>query len=202
VPQQEGEFSTAAEAAQDFAAASRSKATLRAYKSDWHDFEKWCDRHCLITLPADARTVAAYLSAMATGQPAKLATIRRRLATIGYAHRCAKYDSPADDPAVKATMAGIARTIGSARTKKTALTAALVAKIVKAISADTVAGLLDRALLLLQFAAALRVSELVDLNVNDVARHSEGIVLTIKRSKTDQDGVMDFASGAVGRPTQ
>jgi hypothetical protein len=44
-------------------------------------------------------------------------------------------------------------------------------------------------LLLLQFSAALRVSELVDLNVNDVARHSEGIVLTIKRSKTDQDGV-------------
>ena len=75
VRQQDGELSTAVEAAQDFMAASRSKATLRAYKSDWHDFEKWCDRHCLIMLPADARTVAAYLSAMATGQPAKLATI-------------------------------------------------------------------------------------------------------------------------------
>jgi hypothetical protein len=41
-------------------------------------------------------------------------------------------------------MAGIARTIGSARTKKMALTAGLVAKVVKAISADTLAGLLDR----------------------------------------------------------
>jgi hypothetical protein len=78
VLQREGELSTAVEAAQDFAAASRSKATLRAYRSDWHDFEKWCDRHCLITLPADSRTVAAYLSAMAKGRPAKLATIRRR----------------------------------------------------------------------------------------------------------------------------
>jgi len=83
VLQREGELSTAVEAAQDFMAASRSKATLRAYKSDWHDFEKWCDRHCLIMLPADARTVAAYLSSMATGRPAKLATIRRRLATTG-----------------------------------------------------------------------------------------------------------------------
>jgi hypothetical protein len=82
------------------------------------------------------RPVAAYLSSLATGRPMKLATIRRRLATIGYAHRCAKHDSPADDPAVKATMAGIARTIGSARTKKTALTAALVTKVVKAISAE------------------------------------------------------------------
>ena len=83
VPQREGELSTAVEAAQDFMAASRSKATLRAYRSDWHDFEKWCDHHCLIMLPADARTVAAYLSSMATGRPAKLATIRRRLATTG-----------------------------------------------------------------------------------------------------------------------
>jgi site-specific recombinase XerD len=73
--------------------------------------------------------------------------------------------------------------------RKTALTAALVTRVVKAIPGDTVAGLLDRALLLLQFSAALLVSELVDLKVNDVARHSEGIVLTIKRSKTDQEGI-------------
>jgi hypothetical protein len=46
VPQQDGGLSTAVEAAQDFMAASRSKATLRAYRSDWHDFEKLCDRHC------------------------------------------------------------------------------------------------------------------------------------------------------------
>jgi site-specific recombinase XerD len=85
-----GELSTAVEVAQDFMVASRSKATLRAYRSDWHDFEKWCDRHCLITMPADARTVAAYLSSMATGRPMKLATIRRRLATIDYAHRALK----------------------------------------------------------------------------------------------------------------
>ena len=190
MPQQEGEFSTAAEAAQDFAAASRSKASLRAHKSDWHDFEKWCDRHCLITLPASPQAVAAYLSAMAMApRPAKLAAIRRRLATISYAHRLGEHRSPADDPVVSATMAGIARTIGSARTKKTALTAALVTREVKAIPGDTVAGLLDRALLLLQFSAGLRVSEPVDLKVNNVARHQEGIVLMIKRSKTDQKGV-------------
>jgi site-specific recombinase XerD len=112
---------------QDFVAASRSKATLRAYKSDWRDFEKWCESHCLITLPAAPGTVAAYLSAMAMGpRPAKLATIRRRLATIDYAHRCVDQRwIPSGDPVVSATMAGIARTIGSAHSKKTALTAAL-----------------------------------------------------------------------------
>ena len=106
MPQRDGELSTAVEAAQDFVAASRLKATRRAYKSDWHDFEKWCDRHCLITLPASPQAVAAYLSAMAMApRPAKLATIRRRLAMIGYAHRCADQRSPADDPVVNATIA-------------------------------------------------------------------------------------------------
>jgi hypothetical protein len=66
-------------------------------------------------------------------------------------------------------MAGIARTIGSARTKKTAPTAALVTKVVKAISADTIAGLLDRALLLLQFAAAFAIIAITLLGLAQAA---------------------------------
>ena len=65
---------------------------------------------------------------------------------------------------------------------------------VKAISADTVAGLLDRALLLLQFSAALRVSELVDLKVNDVARHSEGIVLVAAGKAANLEGERSLPS--------
>jgi hypothetical protein len=40
VRQQDGELSTAVEAAQDFVAASRSKATLRAYKSEGADIAR------------------------------------------------------------------------------------------------------------------------------------------------------------------
>jgi site-specific recombinase XerD len=50
------------------------------------------------------------------------------------------------------------------------------------------AGLRDRALLLLGFAGALRRSEIVDLDVNDVARHSKGALIIVRRSKTDQTG--------------
>jgi integrase len=49
-------------------------------------------------------------------------------------------------------------------------------------------GLRDRALILVGFAGALRRSELVALDVADVARHPKGIVLTIRKSKTDQTG--------------
>jgi hypothetical protein len=50
-----------------------------------------------------------------------------------------------------------------------------------------VRGLRDRALLLVGFAAALRRSELVALEVRDMAFESEGVVLTIRRSKTDPE---------------
>jgi len=46
----------------------------------------------------------------------------------------------------------------------------------------------DRALLLVGFAAALRRSELVALDVNDVVARPEGLVVNIRRSKTDQEG--------------
>lgn len=46
----------------------------------------------------------------------------------------------------------------------------------------------DRALLLVGFAAALRRSELVALDVADVAFVTEGLVVTLRRAKTDQEG--------------
>jgi integrase len=47
----------------------------------------------------------------------------------------------------------------------------------------------DRALLLIGFAGGLRRSELVAINLIDFERVREGIILIIRRSKTDQDGV-------------
>lgn len=88
---------------------------------------------------------------------------------------------------MKAVLSGIARELGSAPHKKAALTAELVSKAVRRIPTD-VLGLRDRALLLLGFAAALRRSELVDLKVNDIARHPKGIIVIVRKSKTDQAG--------------
>ena len=46
----------------------------------------------------------------------------------------------------------------------------------------------DRALLLLGFAGAMRRSELVALDVADVVETADGLIVTIRRSKTDQEG--------------
>jgi site-specific recombinase XerD len=49
-------------------------------------------------------------------------------------------------------------------------------------------GLRDRAILLLGFAGALRGSELVALNVEDLEETAEGLLVTIRRSKTSSGG--------------
>jgi integrase len=49
-------------------------------------------------------------------------------------------------------------------------------------------GVRDRALLLLGFAAALRRAELVALDVEDLQFVKQGVVLIVRRSKTDQEG--------------
>jgi integrase len=53
---------------------------------------------------------------------------------------------------------------------------------------DTLAGCRDRALLLLGFAGGFRRSELAALDVGDVLATDDGLVMKLRRSKTDPEG--------------
>lgn len=176
----------ATSAAADFAEAAKARGTLRGYYADWRHFSTWCEGVHVTAMPATPETVAAYLGAIAAAG-LRVKTIERRAAAIRHFHKAAGYDNPAAHPGVRATLEGIRRALGTAPRKKAALTAELVAKAVRKIPSD-LAGLRDRAIILLGFAAALRRSELVALDVSDVARHPKGIVVNLRRSKTDQVG--------------
>ena len=78
-------------------------------------------------------------------------------------------DSPTSSEAIKAVLAGIRRSVGTAVTRKAAATAEVVRAIVGQTPTD-LHGLRDRALLLLGFAGAFRRSELVALDVDDSKR--------------------------------
>src|SRR5215203_2213094 len=173
-------------AARDFAASSKSDATRRAYRSDMADFSAWARDLDLAPLPASPATVAAYLAAL-TDRKLKAATITRRVAAIAYAHSLAGHDNPCRAATVRAVVQGIKRKLGTRPTKKAPLTDALVAKAIKKTPV-TLIGSRDRALVLLGFAAALRRSELVALDVEDLERRPEGILIRVKRSKGDQEG--------------
>lgn len=177
--------------ASDYAAASKSEATKRAYGSDWQDFVGWCDRSGVAALPASPATLAGYLAQLADSGK-KVSTIRRRVAAIAYAHRLKSLPSAHETEPVKAVLAGIRRRIGVAVERKAPATARTLRKMTgarrqKEAAACDLRTLRDSALLLLGFAAALRRSELVALDVADLEFVEQGVIVHVRRSKTDQD---------------
>ena len=169
-----------------FAAASRADATLRAYRSDWADFAAFCGRHALTPLPADPATVALYVTDLA--RTLRPSTINRRVAAISIYHQREGLDSPTRDPRVREIMKGIRRRLTAATHEAAPARIGEVRRMIAHLP-NSLAGRRDRAVLLVGFASALRGSELVALNVEDIEERDEGIVLVKRRSKTDQEGV-------------
>ncbi len=172
--------------AKAYAGASRSDRTRAAYSSALGVFVTWCREAGAEPMPADPLTVAAYVAHLAdTGR--KPATIDLHVAAIAAAHRAGGFDNPAASETVKATIRGARRALGTRQTRKAPVTAETLRKMLRKIP-DSPAGLRDRALILLGFAAALRRSELVALDVPDIERHRRGLMVRLRRSKTDQAG--------------
>jgi len=175
------------EEAAGYARAEKAAATRRAYRSDFALFHSWCEGKRMPALPAEPETVAAFLAAEAK-RGVKPSTIGRRLAAIRYAHKLAGHESPTNAEAVKATLRGIRRTAASAPTRKAPATAEKILVMVRKTGGD-LKGLRDRAILLLGFAGAFRRSELVALEVADLEFCDGGLQVTIRKSKTDQEGL-------------
>lgn len=173
-----------ADRAREYAEASRSANTTRAYESDLKSFCAWCKERGLTCLPATAETVSLFAAWCA--ERYKPATIERRLASIAAAHSAAGYEPPTSHGVVKAVLRGIRRAKGTAQARKTALLVDDLRRLVGCV-APGLKGTRDRALLLLGFASALRRSELVGLDAGDVRFEREGVILTVRKSKTDQE---------------
>jgi integrase len=179
------ELAEIAAEARDYVAASRAENTTRVYRTGWAQFSAWCDEHRVTPLPASAETVALYVADLAKG--AKPATIYLRLAAISAAHRAAGHDSPTKEEAVRLVRRGVRRTLGTAQRQVHPVTVPDLREMVKGLGTGP-GGCRDRALLLLGFAGALRRSELVGLDVADVVEGSDGLIVRLRRSKTDQEG--------------
>ena len=118
----------------------------------------------------------------------KPASIERKLAAIASAHLSSGYENPCGHGVVKAVLRGIRRSKGVAQSRKRALLVDDLRKLVREAGGHRLIEVRDRALLLVGFASALRRSELVGLDFDDVRFEREGVVLTVRKSKTDQDG--------------
>ena len=175
-----------AERTRGFIEVAKAENSRRAYRSDWHHFESWCHSHDLFYLPAAPETVAFYLSALAADH--KPSSLQRKLTSITKAHQAAGFPTPASmqNAIVGETMKGIRRTLGTAQSGKEPLVTTDILKMLNALG-EGLLNCRDRALLLVGFAGGFRRSELVNLDVEDITETADGLVVQVRRSKTDPE---------------
>ena len=173
--------------AQDFLKASKSENTLTAYKSDWKCFSSWCAARNKDSLPATAITVTLYITDLAN-KGMKVSTLSRRISAITKAHRLANCaDIPTKTEEFREFFKGVKNTLRCEQNKKKALLTGDIQTIIHMIP-DRLIGVRDKAIFLVGFAGGFRRSEIAALDVEDIEFREEGMIVTIRNSKTDQEG--------------
>lgn len=164
---------------------TKSDNTRRAYRSDFLQFTKWCEKNGLINIPSDETTLSLYIVSL-NEMKYLPATIRRKLTSIAQAHKLSGHATPVTDR-IKEIEKGIRRLNGTAQTKAKPITAKILSRLLNFCD-NTLIGFRDKCLLLIGFCGAFRRSELVGINFEDIETVDEGIIISLKTSKTDQEG--------------
>ncbi len=112
--------------------------------------------------------------------------LARHLVAIRRAHALRGLPDPVRSELVRLTFRGIRRAHGRPQRRAAALAAEEMAVIVASLG-DSLRDARDRALLLVGFAGAFRRSELSRIDCKSIERTPRGIIVTIPRSKTDQE---------------
>lgn len=190
--------------------------TTRAYRADWERFTAWCDRWAYAPLPVHPLVLADYLTEHAaqvvTGpRPASprggggerrryaVSTLSRWVASVNARHTAAGYLPPGQHELVRTTLAGLRRAYAAEGSRPVRRRAPLLTEDLRLLLADAreaagswvaqIAERRDSALLLFGQPGAFRRSELVALNLADIAvEDGYGLFVAVRRSKTDQVG--------------
>ncbi|MDQ1430730.1 MAG: hypothetical protein QOF40_1332 [Actinomycetota bacterium] len=154
--------------------------TIAAYRADWSDFLRWCDAHAVSAIPAADDVVVAYVEDLAA--TLRASTVQRRVASIRNAHADAGFTAATDTSAIGAALAR-ARWYRRDSTTETTPIAVDELRAMSISLPDSIAGVRDRALLLIGYGAALRPSEIVHLDVGDLTIMRDALGVATERGR-------------------
>ena len=169
---------------------SKAINTVRAYKSDFKDFDLFCVQNEFKTLPSEPKIVSLYLTHLSS-KNIKLSTIKRRLVSIGVIHKMKGHYLDTKHPIIIENLMGIKRRKGIVQRGKKPILINDLKKIIDAINQqkeEDIKKLRDKSIILVGFSGGFRRNEIVSLDVEDLDFVYEGLKITVRRSKTDQFG--------------
>ncbi len=168
---------------------SKAYNTFRAYKSDFKNFEAFCAKHGFNSLPSEPKIVSLYLTHLSKNS--KISTLRRRLVSISMVHKLKGHYLDTKHPIIVENLMGIRRVKGSIQKGKKPILINHLKLIIDAINEkkiEEIKKLRDKTIILLGFGGGFRRTELISIDYEDLEFVSEGLKITIRRSKTDQFG--------------
>lgn len=174
-------------------AGAYSEITLRGYRNDLIVFKRWCAINNSDWLPASPDTIARFVDEEA---PTKsIATVKRRICAIQFAHRMSDFPSPISHSEVHLALRRAARAKRRRPQQALGLSAEMLDRIVDACP-PTLAGLRDAAMFRVGYDTLCRSSELVAMRVEHLAVDLSSI--EVPRSKSDPfgDGRIAYLSPA------
>ena len=158
--------------------------TLRAYRSDFTHYEKWCASHGWPPIPATAERLALYIEEMSAKY--KSATIRRRFNSLSSLFYLTKNPNPVRDPEVTLAMKRMHRQIGRAQKQASPLTLKYLEQMKRKCD-NSNRGMRDKVLLQLGYETMRRRSEICAFKFEDLEQMPNGkYSLLLRQSKTDQ----------------
>ena len=169
---------------------SKANNTLRAYNSDFNDFELFCVKNGFKSLPSDPKIVSLYLTHLST-KDLKMSTLKRRLVSIGVIHKLKGHYLDTKHPSIIENIMGIKRRKGSVQKAKKPILINNLKAIINVIdkqNKEEIKKLRDRTIILIGFSGGFRRNEIVSLDYDDLDFVPEGLKINIRRSKTDQFG--------------
>ena len=168
---------------------SKANNTLRAYKSDFKDFGGFCAKHGFDSLPTEPKIVALYLTNLS--KTSKISTLRRRLVSISMVHKLKGHYLDTKHPIIIENLMGIKRLMGSFQKGKKPLLInhlKLIVDVINQQKIDEIKKARDKSIILIGFSGGFRRTELISIDHEDLEFVSEGLKITLRRSKTDQFG--------------
>ena len=164
---------------------ARAANTVDAYRSDWNDFCDWCSYHQLSSFPAEPETIVNYINDLADN--AKANTIARRISALTENFDAAGYkENPCRYPIDKTALRGIQRMKATLPHRKAPIHMHDINEMLTYLEGDEIQQVRDKAILLVGFYGALRRSELAGIDVEDLKFTRLGLLITLRKSKTDQ----------------